>query len=246
MRHHLPSWPYALVLVVFFGTVIGFAAWMLFQASGYRILQSPFRLVKTGLISLTVHPSEELVVTLNNEPVPVNHMTFSNLTPGRYVIKVTRPGFLPWEVTTSIAAGEAKSYPDILLFYEEPRHTPIPDDEAKIFRDLLDHPERFQSGLQIQGSELWADDALVTRYSGLITTALWLPTKTHLLVLVDGLLHSIEVNGSHDTVLFSVPAGETIRFAPTAGGQKLVVESASGLETIDITTPFDRNPLPSF
>lgn len=246
MRHHLPSWPYALVLVIFFSFVFGSAGWLLFEASGYRVLRSPFRLVKTGLLSLSVHPAEKLTVTVNGQILPEGQLVLPDLSPGRYVIQIGREGFTTWQKTTEIVAGEAQTYSEIILFYDKPVRTPIPVEETEIFKDLLLHPELFQAGLQILGNEVWADESLVTRFSSPITMAMWLPSKTHLLILADQKLRVVELDGTQDTILIKFKAEERVRFAPTTGGQKLVVESSAGLESVDITTPFGRGPLPSF
>lgn len=246
MGSYLPSRTYALVLAIFFTLMIVFAAWLLFEASGYQIFYGPLRIVKTGLISLTVHPNDQLTISLNGQAMPKNQTTFMNLPAGRYQVLAQRPDYLPWEITTELMPGEAESYGSVLLFLKKPISTMIESIDYKVYESVLSHPERFQAGLQFFENEVWANEQLVTRYSEPIKQAMWLPDNSHLLIqLADG-LHVVERTGGHDITLVTSSTDDQIsRFAPLAGGEKIVIQSARGMQLLEITAPFQRVALPS-
>lgn len=246
MGNHLPSRTYALVLAIFFLMMVIFAGWLLFKASGYQILQSPFRIVKTSLLDLTVHPDDQLTISLNGKAMPPNKHTLTNLSPGRYQIIIERPDYQPWETTTDLEPGEALSYPDIILFLKQPVAVVVENAEAKIYESVLSHPERFQAGLQVFGNEVWANEKLVTRYSEPVKQALWLPDNVHILIQLADSLHVVERTGGHDIILLAFAVDTPItRFAPLVGGEKLIIQSVGKLELLTITAPFGRVSFPS-
>ena len=242
-----PTRVYSFFLAIFFLLVVVLASWLLFKASGYQVLRHPVRIVKTGLISLGVHPSDGLSITLNNSKTAPESRAFTNLVPGRYQIRIERSGYRPWEMTTELSAGQAISYPDVVLFYQNPIRMAIESDQTKIYETVLAHPERFQMGLHISESELWAHDVLITRYSEPIKQAFWLVDNTHLVLQVGQTLHAIDNQGGQDNELVTYdPAVETIeRFAPLLGGQKIIVQTTKRMELVEITAPFQRLTLPT-
>lgn len=247
MSHHLPSRLYSLVLLFFFLVVTLLSGWLLFQASGLRILKDPVRIVKTGLISLRVHPrTDDLVVRLNGEVMPLGRFEFLNLAPGRYEIVVEYAGYHSWRNTTEIKPDEAKSFQTVVLFKTIPEQLTVPSEDRLTYETILGHPERFQEGLQTIGGEIWAGDQLVTRFSQPVTQVLWFPDQAHVLALVDGVIHVLDRDGSNDVLLYQPEDHELIRFAPIAGGDQLVVETSQGMELLTITAPYSRVPLPSF
>lgn len=222
-------------------------SWLLLRANGYTVLWAPFRLVKSGVISLRVHPSTELAITINNVLQRAGQRDFPDLVPGRYTVRVERQNFSAWEETVSIVGGDAQRYEDVILFYREPAHRPVTEAERSVFDKVLASRADFRSGLQILENEIWNEDALITRYSTTVADALWLPGRTHVLALVGNELHILEDDGGQDRILATL-SGEVsqIQFAPISGGSELIILADGQMEIYEITEPKTLLRLPTF
>lgn len=245
---YLPSKRYMIGLTIFFSLIVIIAGWLLVRANGYRVLFDPLRMVKTGVISVRVAPNEGVILELNDKTIAANEWDMKDLLPGRYTVKLTKDGYSPWEKTVSLDAGQAIRLHNLRLFLLNPLRSSVTEDSVKSSLEaILSKPERFQSDLQVLDNEIWAENHLVTRYSQPVSQAMWLDGKYHLLVLVGDSLRVIEVDGSHDLELVKIPAiAKSVRFAPLAGGSKMVLDVEGFLETIEITTPVPFLNLPSF
>ncbi len=244
-RSRLPIWR---ILVALFFVGVGCAGiWTVIRANGYQILTSPVRVVKTGLISLRVHPDQEINIYLNGILQPPHKVDFTDLTPGRYTILITKPNFQNWEQTVNLTAGQAITNRDVTLYYTHPLITKVDDPtQIKQYAALVDNPSRYKRQIEVIGNEVWADDQLVTRYSSQVTEAMWAPGETHVLILVNNQLHSVELTQNTDTILFSLPEAKNVRYAPIAGGQKILVGADDQLFIYTVTEPYSLIPLPSF
>lgn len=241
---HLPNKPYLIGLICFLGIVLSVGVTLTFWANGYRLLTNPLRLVKTGVISLEVHPAQGIMVQLNQQSAATSSTVYADLTPGRYTITVTRDQFFPWTTTVDLAAGKAVRLEDIVLFYREPiQEEIIETTRIAQFDAILRHPERFQYGLQILDNELWAFDHLVTRYSQPISSAYWLPDEAHVIASVAGDIHVMDLDGQNDRVILKVPpATQVVRLAPISGGQKLVLDIDGLYQIYTVTEPYSFLP----
>ncbi len=241
---HLPPLPYLFGLVIFFVGVFSVGIGLTFWANGYRLLTRPIRIVKTGVISLETHPTQGVNIYLNRELQPSGQTDFTALAPGRYAIRVEQPDFWPWETSVELDAGQAIRLEDIVLFYTDPLiETVTNSDLLGSYQTVLRKPEHFEYGLQILETELWAYDHFVTRYSLPIRQAVWLPDETHLLVLIASDLHILDLDGQNDRVLYTFPLdAQTIRFAPLAGGQKVLIEIDGTYLVLTITQPYSLLP----
>lgn len=232
---------------VFVLTLIVSGSWILVRANGYQILLDPLRFVKTGVITVRVHPDNETTFTLNDVVIRGGRFDVADLTPGRYTLRLQRDQFVTWEETVELAAGQALRFEDIILFYENPETRLVTESEREIMDDVLNSRDDFRSGLQIIGGEVWNEDELVTRYSTAVTDALWLPGRTHILAKVGQALHVLEKSGEQDIVLVQIPeTTENVRFAPLSGGAQLVVDLDGVYWLYDITLPKTLLHLPSF
>lgn len=238
----------AILVTIFFGCAFFLGTWTVIRANGYRLLVAPIRLVKTGLISLRVHPDEQVDIYLNGELQPQHQFDFNDLAPGRYSIKVTRAGYQNWERTVTVVAGQAIVDHDVTLYYQQPEVDQVSDPtELQQDRNLLADVGRFQWQLQTLGDEVWVRDQMLTRYSAPITQALWSPDETHVLILVNNQLHSVELTRGTDTILFDVPTtAKTVAYVPIAGGQKILVQIDDNVFVYTVTDPYSIIPLPSF
>lgn len=239
--------PSSLLIVLLFLVAIIGGGWVVLRANGYRLLTNPVRFVKTGLISLRVHPDSQLSIYLNGKIQPSHQEDFGDLSPGRYTIKITSPGFKNWEQTVTIAAGQAIIRHDITLFYTAPTKEKITDPQQQAeYQPLIQDVSRFQHQLEIIGDEVWAGDELVTRYSSPITEAIWYPDETHILILVKNQLHVVEFPHGNDTPLFDLGTAQNVTFVPLDGGQKILVQTDGQLFLYTVTDPYSLIPLPSF
>jgi len=244
---HLPSGRYMAFMGLFVLVLVLSGSWLLLRANGYTVLWEPFRLVKSGVISLRVHPSTDIAITINSVPQRAGQRDFPDLVPGRYTVRVEREEFSPWEKTVQIVGGDALRYEDVVLFYAEPAHRVVTESERSVFEKVLASRADFRSGLQIFDNEIWNEDELVTRYSATVTDALWLPGRTHVLALVDNELHVLEKDGGQDLIL-ATPAGlaSDIQFAPISGGSELIVLADGQMEIYAITESKILLRLPTF
>lgn len=243
---HVPSRPHIAFLVIFFSIVLLIGIWLVFRGNGYRVLTNPLRFVRTGVISLHVDPRHDVTVELNRQRMPTGQFDYKDLIPGRYSIVVNRSGFTPWGETVDVQGGRLIRFSNIQLFYEEPKATSIIElADIETVKALFKDIERVESGIQIFGGEVWANDQFVSRYGSPVRQAVWLPGKHHLIVVLDKSIHVIEVTGGHDLQLITFEnAPKTLRVIPFAGGQKLAVEADDTYTTYEITTstPFLNFP----
>lgn len=114
----MPRTSYRARLIVYLLSFVGFAAAaavVVMLALGYRLDFKDAKLDKTGLLVLNSVP-RGAYITLNGAVASERTTARLSLDPGRYQVKVDRPGVIPWEKDIDLDPGEAILEENILLF----------------------------------------------------------------------------------------------------------------------------------
>lgn len=87
------------ILIIFGATGIA-----IFLAKGYTFSSTEKRIVGTGIISAASEPSSASVY-VDGHLTTATNATISNLAPKKYVVKIIKEGFIPWEKEIEVREG---------------------------------------------------------------------------------------------------------------------------------------------
>lgn len=201
--------------------------YVLFVAQGYQMNWKNFKLLKTGIISVSAYPKDSEVF-LNNKFVHkgsiINRSPYSkNLAPGYYNVRVKKEDHHTWEATFRVEAEKVTRYPSVVLFKSTPVITPLTD-QRKI--ELIYSPEetlaiKDANSLNYYGSEIWLNGTLVTRFSNPILSISWYPDKAHIIFQQKDEIRIIDKDGSNNVLLVKLGSELPTRFTTNHKGDEL-------------------------
>lgn len=113
-------------LVVFFVSLlilITVGNFVVLFARGYNFDFKQKTITHTGIISVSSVPPQASVF-LNDKLVTATNNTISNLSPGKYTVKVTKDGFTPWQKEVTVKE-EVVTPLEIVLFPSVPDLSPL-------------------------------------------------------------------------------------------------------------------------
>lgn len=105
-----------IILLLFAGIYLGVAPLTILYALGYIFSPTQQTLLPTGLVSLSTEPYQAQVWvngTLEKDKTP---LILRGLRPGAYDLRVSLPGYHPWERRFEIKPDKALRFENILLF----------------------------------------------------------------------------------------------------------------------------------
>lgn len=196
-----------LVLTVSF---IATAVIVHFQANGWQINYQTWELVKTGMISLDGEP--------NNVEVKINSKVYANslpikirnLQPGYYDVQISAPDYQPWQVTARVEPGMASIYPYIMLVFENAQDSLVPNNITK--EKVKNEQQKQSRNIKIQGSEVYWQDKLVTRFSSDILGVVATTDNNHLIFQQANEIRTVDINGANNQLLFKLANSQPTAF----------------------------------
>lgn len=136
------SWLFTLFVALFGLT----AALVLFFAFGYRYSFERGIFIFSGSITVKTIP-EVVDITIDGESIPRkrlgllnNSIHIAGLMPGEHVLRITAPGYLPWEKRVVIESGISREFWNIVLPSQTYPLTPLPNTETT--QKIFPHPNR--------------------------------------------------------------------------------------------------------
>jgi hypothetical protein len=88
---------------------------IIFYAQGKRFDPASNRLVTTGILSVVTEPASVTLSIAGKSVTGQTPLQIRAIIPGRYTAEITRPGFLPWQKSLVITAGQTTFLHDVVL-----------------------------------------------------------------------------------------------------------------------------------
>ncbi len=195
---------------------------IVFYAQGLRLNLKNFKIIKTGVISVSAQPKESDVYVNN---VLESHKTsFSkNVTPGFYDLTVKKHGYIDWNYRAKVESGLVFSNKDIVLFLQNIKATSLTD-KNKISQ--LNQPVDIlainsANNLSVNPHEIWVSNNLILRLSDTIYNAIWYPDNGHIVYQEANQIRVIDINGYNDTLLVTLAKDAQTDFVIGNSGTEL-------------------------
>lgn len=201
--------------------IIAMASILIFLSLGYRFNFKSMRIIKTGILALTIDQNPDLIVINDIEEKNPKSDFYIQLTPGYYDVSVRKAGYKAWEMTLKIEAEKVKSIYNIALFKENITAENL-NDQSKI--NLLNAPIStlaLNNNLYFSKHEIWVGNKLITRVSADIKQAIWYSDKNHILFQAGSQIRIVDLDGNNNTVLLNLDDENTLRFVVNSQGNEL-------------------------
>ncbi|MBI4032454.1 hypothetical protein HY374_01980 [Candidatus Berkelbacteria bacterium] len=178
------------------------AAIVLLEANGYLIDFAHLRVESSSLLVLRTQPRDTTII-LDGKRLPHTWDGTWQISPGRHELAVTAPGRFTWQQSFHVSPRRAAVYQSIILYWRNP--------EFRETRPVLESEEEtphVDRALSVNVGEIRVVDGLqtqlVTRFSRIPQVVRFLD-EDHLIVQLDNELHVIDIDGSNDRILFTLP-----------------------------------------
>lgn len=193
---------FSFVIVIVF---IVAAVFLLFLVNGYRFNWQAKKIIKTGTISLNGSPAGAEVY-LNNQLQDKNlPVSFDYLSPGNYNIRIILADYQDWNKNIKVEEEKVNAFEDILLFRD-------PTKIEFILADKSDRPDKPAKDISVKdGSELWRDEKLLTRYSQTIKQIFWFRDDNHLVLQLDNDIVVFEIDSLITKKVYTLATGEEFK-----------------------------------
>jgi len=226
------------VLIVI-GSIGILSGYLIIIANGYQINWSARKIIQQGMIYLISTPKNVSVYVNNSLKGNKSPFKMSNLSEGRYDIKVTKDGYYDWNKTLSVLPGMVSEAENIVLFLKEPILSVMNQDELDSFNKL---PSKIlNTSLQIKNnSEIWIinqdpdQNVLVTRLSSPIKAVSYYSDKYHILFQIKNGIHIIDLDGSNNIKLVELFSEDPSIFIADDTGQYLYYKDKDEVKKIKI------------
>ena len=239
---------FRLHLFIWFWLILSFSLvslFLIFRASGYIINFKAKTIEKTGLIVISSDPKSALLY-LNGKFKEKTPCKLDYLRPGLYHIKIEKDGYLPWEKTEKVEAGQYIKEEAILFLKNpeirdststnldvelSPKQADVPSDilnsipnDAQDFswdknKDILLYRTEYEIWLYLRKNEDGSENKIIARFSKPIQRVAFYTDYKHILFVTDLQLRIMEIDGGNDTKLLNL---NTIEFALQQGGKEII------------------------
>ena len=206
--------------------IVIIASFLVIYSLGYKINLTSRKIIKTGLIVLSVNPLPDKI-TVNGKDVAAKEDVAIPLEAGNYDVRVYKDGYQEWNVRSEVKAELVNYYKYIELFKSNVQLVETSDSTVV---SALNSPSSVLAvnapkGLSNNDYEIWIQQKLVTRFSTPISQVAWFPDNHHIIFLRDNAVHIIDEAGNNDKTLVELPGSENSRFLLVDKGQKIYVLS---------------------
>ncbi len=233
--------------------LLGFAATaplVVLTTKGYRYNWRRSRLEKTGILVLDSRPAAASIYIngkLQRRPTPTS---LFRLLPERYVVRLEKTGYLPWQKVLEVRSGETTFTRDVVLFRDAVPRLLEPGDAASAAFDAAGRRvamlRRGQEGLElVVYDRQTAATSLLARFSPdkyADAEIVWSPAGAHIMLqatLADGgreLSVYPTASAAAAAPPFNLPRDSWQRAAWSSDGSVLVITTARGLFSADPAT----------
>jgi len=190
---------------------IFFAALIHLKANGFKMDYRTWKLVQTGMIILGGN-QEKAEVKVDGQlyayGLPVR---IANLAPASYDVTISKDKYQTWQKSIQVESGKASINQSVTLFLENPPEITPPEN---LTPEVLVKEFQIQSALlKINGSEIYYQDKLVSRFSQDIAAAIIYPDDNHLIFQQADEVRVIELDGSNNHLLFKLRSAQAGQFS---------------------------------
>jgi len=214
--------------------------YLIMIANGYIFNLKAKTLEQTGMIYVKADPKDVNIYLGNELKASKSPARLSELSSGRYDVKVSKNGYHDWGKTIVVEPGFVNAEDSIVLFLSDPISVSVTPDETEAFNKLPN--KLLNSDVKIiNESEIWItnpestdQNILVTRLSESIKKAAYYSDKKHILFQVKNEIHIIDIDGSNDVILATLPSEDSVEFFADDSGQFLYYQVKNELKKIKI------------
>lgn len=234
--HSLLGALWILIVICFIG---GLSSYLIIIANGYQINWSARKIIQQGMIYLISTPKNVSFYINNTLKGGKSPFKLSNLSEGRYDVKISKDGYYDWNKTLSVLPGMVSESENIVLFLKDPEPTSINQDELDSFSKL---PSKLlNTSLEIKNnSEIWIIDpdpnqnVLITRLSSQIKNVAYYSDKYHILFQIKNEIHMIDLDGSNNIKLLELSSEDSSIFIADDTGKYLYYKDKDDIKKIMI------------
>jgi len=234
--------------LLFYGFLITFliaGGYLLMTAQGWVIDVNNLSVVKTGALFLKFSP-DDAIPTINNKTpqhtssgIIQSGILIKNLTPGNYVVKLSKPGYEDWEKNLSVKSGLVTAASQIKLWPNSVSTKPIIAEQIKNFWSTNKGIvyQRDDNKIIFDKLVLRGKDVVLADYeSELIIT---IEDKNYFLINLDNPLTAINLSHLFNSLKqrqLSLPGTVPIAkiFVHPFSPNKLLITSSTSLYSLDL------------
>lgn len=204
------------------------ASYLVLYSLGYKINLTTRKIIKTGLIVLSIDPKPQEIL-LDGKDIEPKSDTSISLEPGFYNVTVKKDGYQDWSTRSEVKGELVNYYKYVELFKSEVKLVEL-QDQGLI--DILNSPSNTLAvntpkGLTNNDYEIWIQSKLVTRFSSPISQAIWYSDNHHILFQQGGSIHIIDEDGSNNKTLVNLSDSSICKFVISNKGQDLLILQSS-------------------
>ena len=210
-------------LVALLITVV--AGYLVIYALGYRINLSARKIIKTGMIVLSVNPEPDSVQVGRLELEPKEDVSVS-LEPGFYDITIKKSGYQDWTIRSEVKAELVSFYKYIELFRLPTELQELTDSDsiAALNTPTTTLAVNVPKGLTCNDYEIWLKESLVTRFSESISSVNWLYDNRHIIFQQGDEIRVIDTDGTNNKVLAKLKDASRAKFISSKRDQAIFIE----------------------
>jgi hypothetical protein len=208
--------------------VVGVGGYLVLIANGYKINSKAKKILQTGMIYLKSDPKQVNVFLNNDLKASKTPVKLENLENGRYDVEVKKDNYQDWQKTLTVENGLVNSEDSIVLFLKNPEETSMSQTELDSFNKNVN--SSVSADLEIREmSEIWIKtgnsdglDKLITRLSKPIKATVYYVDKKHIMFQVENQIRAIDLDGSNNVLLKTLPLNDTAKFYIDSSGAYLL------------------------
>lgn len=222
----------AKILLVFIFLFV--AVLTILSAAGYKIELASKEVVLTSMIAVKATPRNATLFIdgVQKDSLYTASWRVGGLTPGKYKIRVEALGYHTWEQDVEIKAGETSINEDVTLFLVEPTIEELSADTSGGVVSKLNNATKNEDIVVSKDNEIFYNGILVTRLLKPINNVQIYPDEMHMSYISEGKLHIVDIDGSNDIVLISMPDDAPYLFLN--GGTQVVYQTDDKIQKATI------------
>lgn len=204
--------------------ILAIAGYLIVYSLGYKIDFSSRKIVKEGIIVLSINPKPDKIL-LNNQDMGSKINASFTVESGNYNIIIKKDGYQDWKATSKVESEIVNYYKYVELFRTNVVLSDLTD-QSKI--NYLNTPtsiliENAPKGLTYNDYEIWIADKIVARFSLNISSVSWYPDNKHVVFQQGSELKIVDDQGKNETVLVALLNDHPAKYAIGSNGTEIYI-----------------------
>lgn len=204
------------------------ASYLIVYSMGYKVNLISRKIVKTGLIVLSIDIKPDKIFLNNQEKQSKKDVAFQ-LEPDFYDIKIEKAGYHNWSVRSNVKEELVNYYNNIILFKQDAQVLELTDPEMidRFSNPADDLVENSPKGLLFNDYEIWLEEKLIARYSEPISSVSWYPGYHYVSYQKGNQIWAIEDTGYNNTLLVELPLSDKAEYYYANRGKDIYINQSN-------------------